>query len=320
VTGPLALAVTEPSGVGEARRRVSTLADSLGLDETTGARIALVVTEAATNLVRHGGGGIVLARALGRDGVRGIEVLALDRGPGIPDVGEALRDGYSTAGSSGTGLGAVRRLSSTFDVHSRRDAGTAVLSRVWARPPATAAVEVGGVSVPCPGETESGDAWAEQPRSGGVSLIVADGLGHGPRAAEAAGAAVRAFQAEPAGPPAALMARVHAALRPTRGGAVGIAEIDLGRQLVRFAGVGNVAGAVLAGGRTRHLLSHGGIVGHQVRRIDEFTCPWAPGALLVLHSDGIATHWDLDPYAGLAERHPALVAGILYRDFARGRP
>jgi anti-sigma regulatory factor (Ser/Thr protein kinase) len=318
---PRALPVAEPPQVGAPRRRVAALAEALGLGATVAGRVALVVTETATNVVRHGGGGVLLARALARDGMPGIEILVLDRGPGIADIGEALRDGYSTGDTPGTGLGAVRRLSSVFDIHSRHGVGTAVLSRVWAEAPGSRArpgLEIAGVSVPYPGEDVCGDAWADRTVGGCTSLIVADGLGHGPQAADAARAAVRAFLAAGAAP-GAVLARVHDALRSTRGAAVGIAEIDPGRQVVRFAGVGNIAGSVRTGGQSRHLVSHNGIAGHEVRRIDEFTCPWPAGALLVLHSDGIATHWDLGRYRGLSERDPALVAGVLYRDFARGR-
>ena len=56
-----------------------------------------------------------------------------------------------------------------------------------------------------------------------------------------------------------------------------------------------------------------------MRRVQEFTYPWPPGAILVLHSDGLLSHWTLDRHPGLAARHPMLLAGILYRDFRRGR-
>jgi anti-sigma regulatory factor (Ser/Thr protein kinase) len=318
---PLTLPVTELSQVGDARRRVAGLASEVGLGDAAGGRLALVVTETATNLVRHGQGGLLLARALARGPAKGIEVLALDRGPGIANLTEALRDGYSTAGTPGTGLGAVRRLSTTFDVHSVRAAGTAVLSRVWEesgtadRPP----FEVAGVSVPYPGEEVCGDAWGERHQGGSLWLIVADGLGHGSHAADAARAAVNAFLAVDESSPQAALQHVHGALRPTRGAAVAIARVDAGRRVVRFAGIGNIAGCICGDGPDRHLVSHGGIAGHEARRIEEFTYPWPPGGLLVLHSDGIATRWDLERYAGLARRHPALVAGVLYRDFARGR-
>jgi serine/threonine protein phosphatase PrpC len=150
-------------------------------------------------------------------------------------------------------------------------------------------------------------------------LLVADGLGHGPDAHAAAREAVRLFHGSRQSEPVAVLEALHAGLRATRGAAVGIAGIDLGRSTVRYAGVGNIAGSILSRGGTRSLVSHNGVAGHEARRIAEFSYPFPDGALLVLHSDGLSSRWSLDPYPGLAERHPALVAGVLYRDFKRGR-
>jgi hypothetical protein len=76
---------------------------------------------------------------------------------------------------------------------------------------------------------------------------------------------------------------------------------------------------VVSAAGARHLVSHNGTAGHELRRLQEFTVPWFADAMLLLHSDGIATHWRLDDYPGLATHSPALVAGVLYRDFNRGR-
>src|SRR5262249_24217089 len=108
------LHIREASAVAEGRRAVTGLARTIGFDDGDIGRVGLVVTEAATNLVNHTPQGQLLARAFDRDGVAVIEVLALDQGPGMANVSESLRDGYSTAGSPGTGLGAIKRLSDEF--------------------------------------------------------------------------------------------------------------------------------------------------------------------------------------------------------------
>jgi hypothetical protein len=86
-----------------------------------------------------------------------------------------------------------------------------------------------------------------------------------------------------------------------------------------FAGVGNIAGTMIMTDTRQHLMSYNGIVGHQMQKLHTLTYPWSDNALLVLHSDGLATHWDLKAYPGLAGRHPSLIAGVLYRDFRRDR-
>jgi hypothetical protein len=113
--------------------------------------------------------------------------------------------------------------------------------------------------------------------------------------------------------------RIHAALRSTRGAAVALAEVRLDVRELRFVGVGNIAGTVFAGGASRSIVSHNGTAGVEARRVQEFAYPFPRGAVLILHSDGLATHWRLERYAGLAARDPALIAGVLYRDFRRGR-
>ena len=123
-------AVDEPSQVGEARRRIVELGASIGLDSDQQGRLALVVNELGSNLVKHGGGGVLLIRGLQTPAA--VEVLAIDRGGGMASVAECFRDGYSTAGSSGTGLGAVRRLASLVDVYTTQPGGTAIVARVAA--------------------------------------------------------------------------------------------------------------------------------------------------------------------------------------------
>jgi anti-sigma regulatory factor (Ser/Thr protein kinase) len=320
----VALAVAEASQVGEARRAAAALAGRLGFGEAEAGKVALVVTEAATNLVKHAGGGAVLLSPVEDGPAVGIEVLALDRGPGIPDLGRCLRDGYSTAGTPGTGLGAIVRLSASADFYSRPPAGAALVARLWSRPPPAADApppfRVGAVSVPKAGEEVCGDCWAVRHEGGCCVLLVADGLGHGALAAEASRAAARILRDGPRMGPAAVLQAAHAALRGTRGAAVAVAEADLAAGEVRFAGVGNVAGCIITpGGECRSMASHNGTVGHEARKFQEFVYPLPAGALLVMNSDGLTSRWNLDASPGLAVRDPALIAGVLYRDFQRGR-
>src|SRR6185437_15844416 len=114
---------------------------------------ALVINELGTNLIKHGGGGQMIARAL--EGPPAVELLALDRGDGMASVAEAFRDGYSTAGSAGT--------------------------------------EIGAVTVAKAGEAVCGDAWAVAAEQECPAVMVVDGLGHGLGAADAARLATRAF-------------------------------------------------------------------------------------------------------------------------------
>jgi anti-sigma regulatory factor (Ser/Thr protein kinase) len=316
------LHIRESSAVAEARREVAAMARAVGFDAGEIGRVELVVTEATTNLVKHAVNGQLLARAFDSHGVAVIEVLALNQGPGMSNIRESLRDGYSTAGSSGTGLGAIKRLSDEFDIYSAPGKGVALVSQLLARraPIGTRPepLEIGVVCLPKPGEEVCGDAWAVECRPGHCVILVADGLGHGADAAAASMAAVNALRIHPQLAPAALIEFANGALRSTRGAALAVADINLVGEVI-FAGIGNITGVTRAPDSTRHMVSHPGIVGHEVRKVQEFAYPWTQGSLLIMHSDGLTTHWNLDQYPGLHRRHPSLIAGVLYRDFARGR-
>src|SRR6185437_17169399 len=89
--------IDEQSGVAEARRTSRVMAQNLGFDETLAEQVAIVTTEICTNLLKHAGGGEILLQPLDRDGAGApaLELLALDKGPGIGNLDQALRDGYS---------------------------------------------------------------------------------------------------------------------------------------------------------------------------------------------------------------------------------
>jgi anti-sigma regulatory factor (Ser/Thr protein kinase) len=311
--------ITDTSGVGHARRIASELAERLGFDATHVGRVALLVTEAATNVVKHAKRGALLLQTLVHNDARGVDVITLDRGPGINDVAAAMRDGYSTSSTPGTGIGAIARQAAAVDVHSRAGFGTVLLARVWNAKPPVLAMRVGGVSVCHPLEEICGDAWAVDVNQLRTRVMVADGLGHGPLAAEAARAACAVFKSHLSDPPVQLLERMHGALAATRGAAVATATIDADRHIVRFAGIGNIAATIEHNDTTRSAVSHHGTLGHDARRFQEFTQPFPPGALLVMHSDGIDTRWRLASSPGLALRDPTLIAATLYRDHQRGR-
>lgn len=317
MTPSIVIVVDAGATAGEARRLASDLAASAGFGETATGRVALVATEAATNLAKHAPGGEVLLRLMGEHRSGAVTLLAIDAGAGVADTARALEDGTSTAGSPGTGLGAMRRLSALFDIYSS-PRGTVVLAAITdasVAPPTP--TDVGVVSVALRGEEQCGDDWAVVEEPERTVAMVADGLGHGTAAHEAARAATRLFREHADRPLAEVLERVHDGLRTTRGAAAAIVELDRERRLARFAGVGNVAGTVCEGERARNMVSHHGILGHQVRKVQEFTYPWPPEALVVLHSDGLSARWDLRAYPGLSARHPMLIAGVLYRDFRR---
>lgn len=318
-TRQLRIAIEDRSSVAEARREAAALGGACGFDETVAGELALAVTEAATNVVKHATRGELLLRHLTSDGTAGVEVIALDKGPGIPNITESLRDGHSTAGSPGTGLGTLQRMTSGLEIYSRPGSGTIVRFEVWPRGPRSSSPSAGAVCLPKGGEAACGDGWAVIGDARQRVFFVVDGLGHGADAAAAARAALAAAAKHASRPPGDIMAAVDAALRSTRGAAASVAVVQPALGLCTYCGVGNIAASIHANGTARSMVSHNGILGHQVRKIQEFQYPFPRGALCIIHSDGLATRWSLDAYPGLELRHPALIAAALYRDHSRGR-
>jgi anti-sigma regulatory factor (Ser/Thr protein kinase) len=319
-TAQALICLNDSTQAGEARRNAARIAQLTVLNETEQGKVAIIATELANNLLRHATGGEIIITKVTDNGREGIELLAIDRGPGMVDVGKCLQDGYSTGGTSGTGLGAVRRLSSEFDFFSTRPGGTVFVARVLnGSADDSPRVRWSAICQPAPGETLCGDNWSGARRGDLVSIMVADGLGHGALAAKASDEAVRIFNSDPFRSPGALLEAAHSPLRTTRGAAMAIAQLNLGSSTLKYVGVGNIAGSLIEKGESRGLFSHNGTVGLQIRKIQEFDYPWNEKTLLIMHSDGLQSRWTLADYPGLSQRHPSVIAGVLYRDFKRGR-
>jgi anti-sigma regulatory factor (Ser/Thr protein kinase) len=316
----LLLPVVDPSQIGDARRRVAGFAELAGLGGTRAGTLAIIATELATNLVKHGSGGQLAAACFAdADGV-GIELMALDRGRGINDVERAMADGYSTAGSPGNGLGAIARQAGRVHVYSRPGQGSALLARlVTGPPPDGARTCLGAVSDPYPGETACGDQWGFIETRSGPTLLLVDGSGHGVAAAAAAAVAIATFRDHAEADCVQIVERLHAALAATRGAAVALARIDAAARLVRLVGVGNISAILIGPTSERRMVSHNGTAGYTAPRIRELTYPFSPGDAVLLHSDGLASRWTMGSYPGLAIRHPGLIAGVVFRDHRRGR-
>lgn len=306
------LRVEDASAVAACRNAALTLAGRLRFPAARAGQLALAVTEAASNLHKHARQGSVLL-CVSRDApAPGIDLVTIDAGPGLADVPAALRDGHSTAGTLGIGLGAIRRLADFCDLYSVPGHGTALAARFRPDRPAAAGPpdpRWAGLVRPISGEAECGDAYGAIRTRDTVTAVLCDGLGHGPLAAAAAAKGVAAILDEPADSPAALVARAHRRMSGTRGGALGIVQIT-GR-VVRFAGLGNVAASILSGGSRKSMVSIPGIAGHQARAIRQFEYEAPAGAAVVLHSDGVSSRWEAAALPGVESKDPLLIAAVL---------
>ena len=311
------LSVEDASAVPSCRSASLALAARLGFPSSRADQVALAVTEAASNLYKHARQGSLLLR-VNRDLEQpGVELVTIDAGPGLADVSAALRDGHSTAGSLGIGLGAIGRLADFTDLYSVPGHGTALVARFWPVPGAPPVTRCAGLIRPITGETECGDDFGVIQDGDTVTAVLCDGLGHGPLAAAAASQAVAAVLDTPRGEPAALLERAHRRMAGTRGGAIGIVQVT--GAVARFAGLGNVAASILSDGTRKSMLSVPGIAGFQARVIRQFEYDVPPGAAVILHSDGISSRWEVAAVPGLAARDPLVIAAVLLAEAGQHR-
>ncbi|MEV4344911.1 ATP-binding SpoIIE family protein phosphatase [Actinoplanes sp. NPDC049596] len=296
------------------RRTAERLAVELGMPERKVADLSIVAAETAGNLVKHADEGVLLLRAVRAEGEAGVEIVAVDSGPGMADLVHSVGDGHSTAGTLGIGLGAIIRQSDWCDLHSVPGKGTVMAVQVWpADPPEPA--WAAGVTRPLTGEPVSGDAYAVREVDGRRQILMCDGLGHGGLAAAAAHEAVRVFREAPADQPSGVVETLHRRLNHTRGAALAVAELDPAAGLVHYSGLGNIAGTVFApGGTRRGMVSLPGIAGHQRRQIRQYDYPLEPGSVVLMHSDGVVDRWGPADYPGLLTHSPVVLAATVLRD------
>ncbi|MFE1169488.1 SpoIIE family protein phosphatase [Nocardiopsis sp. NPDC058789] len=312
--------VSDSTLVRRAREAAEAAAAASGLDPERAGDAALVATELATNAVKYAGGGRLVAE-ISRDpwgNARALQILALDHGPGIRDVRRAMTDGFTTGSSLGTGLGACLRACDYFAVDSVPGQGTLALARIapqGAREAFASGAVTGGLHLPLGGAPESGDGLAFRSASGHRTVMLADGLGHGPAAAEASDLAARTVRSRAGDRPEDLLRFLHSELRSSRGAAVAVADIDESAHRLSFCGVGNIGARLYSRGGWETLLSRPGIVGaFGLRTPVPLHREWHPGDLLVLCTDGLPSRWSPEGIERLADLDAALIAARVFRD------
>ncbi len=314
--------VTEQSQVAEVRRVVAEIGNANGMAEADLGRATLVATETASNLVKYGKRGVAAVSWFEEGTGKGIQIITADHGPGIANFLVSSRDGHSTGGSLGIGLGSIMRTADEFDHYSIEGAGAVFFARVVAgrsmTKPMKGRMVVGSRVVPKPGETMCGDAWAFKKVGRWQRVCVVDGLGHGPLAALASAEATKVFAAATErDSPAEIIMKAHASLKSTRGAVMAVVAIDVDAGIACFSGIGNIAATIFGPEKAQHLSSIEGVVGFNARAARQTDYAWTRESTLVMNTDGLVSRWNLNKAPGLLSKHPALVAAALHRDFAR---
>ena len=313
--------ILHPSNVGAARRVARTLAESIGFDPATCEEIGLAVTELATNLIKHAQGGKLTLMPLADGGRVGLEIESRDSGPGIVDVEQALADRFSTVGTRGTGLGAVNRLMDELDITSEHGRGTRIACRKWVRRHPSSIrpcpLAFGVATRPRQPGADNGDAFVVKQWAESALVGVIDGLGHGQFAHCAAQAARQYVESHFDLPLDQIFRGVGRACRATRGVVMALARFDWGQVRLAFASVGNIEARVFPSSELFPFAIRRGVIGLNAPNPVVTDHPWPPGNVLVLHSDGLRTHWSWKDFPGVAEQPAQSLAQEFLRLLAR---
>ena len=301
---PQTVEILHPCNVGAARVGFSALTESIGFNPVACEEIALAITELATNLIKHAQGGKLTLTPLADGGRVGLEIESRDSGPGIADVEQALADRFSTAGTRGTGLGAVNRLMDELDITSEHGRGTRIACRKWVRQHPSSIrpcpLAFGVATRPRQPGADNGDAFVVKQWAESALVGVIDGLGHGQFAHCAAQAARQYVESHFDLPLDQIFRGVGRACRATRGVVMALARFDWGQVRLAFASVGNIEARVFPSSELFPFAIRRGVIGLNAPNPVVTDHPWPPGNVLVLHSDGLRTHWSWKDFPGVA--------------------
>jgi|SRR6185437_2440528 len=304
------------------KKEIHALATAGGFTERKIGEIDIIVAELVTNLVKHAGGGQVLAKLVNVDGFSGIEIISIDNGPGMTDVSRMIADGVSTKNTLGHGLGAMKRLSDTFQVYSLKDWGTVILIRVFKEELPVfqkgAKTEIRSVILPKPGEMACGDGFFSRVTPNHIKLFLGDGLGHGPEAAKAKSAAGEAFHGCEDTDPVQMLRSINAAVKKTRGLVGTAAILDLESKKWKICGVGNITTKIATADNIKNYMSYNGIIGMNIpNTLNAQEIEMEKGQTIIMCSDGLKSRWDTSKYPAILRYDLSILGAALIKDYAR---
>jgi len=292
----------------------------MGMDESRIAEIDIITAEMTSNLFKYAEGGEILFGIFKENGIPYVELICIDRGPGMRNPSRMIKDGMSTGTTLGVGLGSIKRLSDTFDLYSLVDWGTILLSRIYLgnQPLEKKGLVIRPIVISKPGEQTSGDGFVYKITGNGFKVMLGDGLGHGPAANLAVNEAAKAFKVFPEASPVETLRFVHTSIRKTRGMVANVTSYNNNTGEWSSAGIGNIWAKWIGPTNSKNQMSYNGIVGHNIpNTMTDHTVNISEYNQLVLCSDGMKTRWETAKYPGILNHDPSILAAAIYKDHAR---
>ncbi len=306
------------------KREIHNLALQLGFTPHRAAETDIIIAELTSNLIKYAKEGELLYRAHHSDGHNQIEIYCIDHGVGIDNVVKIMNDGYSSSNTLGQGLGAIKRLSNDFHIYSMRNWGTIQYIKILDKseipePPLLTGFNYSTVRVNYPGEKICGDGYHIKYLKEGFQIFVGDGLGHGANANEAVQQAIKAFKLTRQTEPSAILREIHEEVKKSRGLVATIATVNYKTETWNICGIGNINTRIYRGLENKTYTPYNGIIGHNIpRTLNSTTVPYEKHQIIVMHSDGLRTRWNLNDMTSIIKQNPGVIAAALYKDNIRG--
>ncbi|RZJ51239.1 MAG: serine/threonine protein kinase [Flavobacterium sp.] len=306
------------------KREIHNLALQLGFSPHRAAETDIIVAELTSNLIKYADGGELLYRGTQMQGRNEIEIFCLDNGVGIDNVVKIMSDGYSTSNTLGHGLGSIKRLSNDFQIYSMKGWGTVQYVKICEKAdmdiiPNPAGFNYSALSVNYPGENVCGDGYYIKQSANGFKIFVGDGLGHGVNAHEAVQLGIKAFQRSTAEDSIEILRDIHEGVKKSRGLVATVACVDYKSQNWNICGIGNINTRIFRGLENKTYSPYNGILGLNIpRTINSTIVPYLKHQIIVMHSDGLRTRWNLNDMTSIIKQSPHVIASSLYKDNMRG--
>ncbi|MFP5040213.1 SpoIIE family protein phosphatase [Parasediminibacterium sp. JCM 36343] len=284
--------------------------------------IDIIVSELASNLVKHGGGGNILVKLIEENNIQGIEIIGIDNGHGIANLSLVLEDGISTKNTLGHGMGAMKRLSDVFQVYSQKDWGTITLIRVFNEEPALyikpPKIDIRNLILSLHNDNACGDGFYYTLSNTHLKLFLGDGLGHGPEAELAIEKAGEIFLKSTEIEPVPIIRDIHLNVKKTRGLVGTIAVFDITERKWAICGVGNISIKIINSQSSKNYLSYNGIIGLNLpNALNTQEVAYEKGQTIIMCSDGIKSRWDLSKHPAISRYDLSVLTACLVKDFAR---
>jgi anti-sigma regulatory factor (Ser/Thr protein kinase) len=312
--------IYDEASVSSARQRVRETGQDANVDKDLIERVAIIASELANNQLAHARQGYFDVKPITREGVRGLEVIAADIGPGIQNPSIAIKDKVSTSGSLGAGLASVLRMADEVEFDNRIFEGTCVLARKFESRPASLCCEIAIMGKPYPGELISGDDGVFFQSESEFLAGVADGLGHGPEARQASNCAVEALSKTRHMYLDQIVIQLNRELAETRGCAMSIVRYKRNDRTLECTSVGDVHSHLYHlkdahfFASTPLILGEGNLLRQKVR-VEKVLVE--PGSVLVMFTDGLKSRTSLKAQLDVLRQPAIVIADHLLQNDAR---